>query len=58
MLGGGPSFLSTINNSNAGNNGNFGVACAIGGYVSGLIGSLSGGIAPKAIDAPCQDFLS
>jgi parallel beta-helix repeat protein len=56
-LAGGPSFLSTVNNSNAGNNGSFGVACGNGGYVRGLIGSLSGIDGPKTVSAPCQDLL-
>ena len=58
----GPSFLDTVNNSNAGDNGvvsAFGVSCAFGGgYVSGHIGTLSGVSGVKNIVAPCQDLLN
>jgi parallel beta-helix repeat protein len=60
---GGPSFLGTLNNSNAGINGfvlpqsSFGVSCQQGGYVAGFIGTLSGFSGAKSIIAPCQDLL-
>ena len=53
----GPSFLSTVNNSNAGNNGGRGVVCVAGGYVRGLIGSLNGASGQIFVGAPCQNLL-